>query len=75
MHPFTAGYADRASVDGCFADRRSVAWDLAAAAYRKRLAEVDPTFDAESIENLFTQTKPGNRPLLVSLKEEGMNAA
>jgi putative phage-type endonuclease len=57
------------------ADRHTVAWELAASAYRKRLAEVDPTFDAESIESLFTTVKPGNRPLLVSLKDEAMNAA
>lgn len=57
------------------ADRRSVAWELAASAYRKRLAGVDPTFDADAIESLFTATKPGNRPLLVSLKEEAVNAA
>lgn len=57
------------------ADRHTVAWNLAAAAYRKRLAQVDPTFDAESIESLFTTVKPGTRPLLVNLKEEAVNAA
>jgi putative phage-type endonuclease len=57
------------------ADRHSVTWELVASAYRKRLAEVDPTFDAESIESLFTTVRPGNRPLLVTLREESVNAA
>jgi putative phage-type endonuclease len=56
-------------------DGIKVAHDLIAAAYRKRLAAVDPTFDAESIESLFTRPTPGKRPLLVSLKEEAVNAA
>lgn len=56
-------------------DGVKVAHDLIASAYRKRLAEVDPTFDAESIESLFTTVRPGNRPLLVTLREESVNAA
>lgn len=57
------------------ADRHSMAWELAAAAYRKRLAEIDPTFDASTIESLFSSTKPGTRPLLISIKEEALAAA
>lgn len=56
-------------------DGLEVGWDLIASAYRKRLAAVDPTFDAAAIESLFTLPKQGHRPLLISRKEEALDAA
>lgn len=56
------------------ADSHPVTWELVAAAFRKRLAETDPAFDPEPIESLFTTTKHGNRPLLITLKEEALAA-
>ena len=57
------------------APSQKVAWDLIASAYRKHLSAVAPDFDADAIESLFTQTKAGNRPLLIARKEEAVNAA
>lgn len=45
---------------------------LIAAAYRKRLAEVDPAWDAgdaAAIESLFTRVEPGFRPLRITKKD------
>ncbi len=58
-------------------DQHPIRWELIAAAYRKAiedhragtglpLADVD----LDAIESLFTDTKRGNRPLLISRKEE-----
>lgn len=57
------------------ADRQITDWKLVASAYRKRLAEVDGTFDAEAVESLFTRSEPGIRPLRISVKEEARDAA
>lgn len=64
-------------------DRTEIRWELIAAAYRKAiekakgamvLIELD-ALDLDAIESLFTQTKPGTRPLLISVREEAINAA
>lgn len=57
------------------ADSHPVAWELVAAGFRKRLAEVDPDFDAEAIVSIFTDLKPGLRPLRITRKEEALDAA
>lgn len=60
-----------------------VRWDLIAAAYRKAieqsrsdvvLRDLD-ALDLDAIESLFTITKPGDRPLRITLKAEAVNAA
>lgn len=63
-------------------DKHPIRWELIAAAYRKAiedhragtglpLADVD----LDAIESLFTDHKPGNRPLLITRKEEAEAAA
>lgn len=57
------------------ADSHPVRWELVAAAYRKRLAEVDPEWDADVMESLFTEDKAGARVLRISLAKEARDAA
>lgn len=57
------------------ADSTETRWELVASAFRKRLAEVEPEFDADTIEGLFTLTKPGLRPLRITLAKEARDAA
>lgn len=57
------------------ADSHPTDWELIASAYRKQLAAVAPDFDADAIESLFTRTKPGARPLRITVKEEAKDAA
>lgn len=64
-------------------DGIEVRWELIAKAYRKAieksrtdmvLRDLDD-LDLDAIESLFTQTKPGKRPLRISLKQEALDAA
>ena len=71
------------------ADSHLVRWDLVAAAYRKALEKVDEELrarrdpsvfvplpeDLDRLQATFTDTKPGNRPLLISRKQEAEEAA
>lgn len=57
------------------ADSHPVRWELVAAAYRKALEEAGTSVDLDAIEALFTDTKPGFRPLRITRKEEAVNAA
>lgn len=56
-------------------DTEKVAWELVAAAYRKQLEATDPTFDADTIQGLFTRSEQGFRPLRITRKEEAADAA
>ena len=54
------------------ADSTVVAWDLVAKAYRKwitRDVNVDPE-DLDAIESMFTTTKPGARPLRITIGKD-----
>ena len=62
------------------ADRESVAWELVAKAYRKAIEENDTAvdeqnempllrLDLDAIESMFTTTKPGARPLRITIRE------
>ena len=65
------------------ADSTPIRWELVAAAHRKSSEDAvdDPEMLAamreehDGIEALFTDRKPGNRPLLISRKEEAVEAA
>lgn len=65
------------------ADSTPVRWELVAAAYRKATEDScdDPDMLAElraehdRIQTLFTDRKPGNRPLLITRKQEAEEAA
>lgn len=57
------------------ADGVEVGWELIASAFRKRLAAVDPEFDAAAIESLFTIEKAGQRPLRITVAKEARDAA
>lgn len=50
-------------------------WELVASASRKHLAAVDPSFDLDAIESMFTTTSAGQRPLRVTLGKESKNVA
>jgi putative phage-type endonuclease len=60
-----------------------VRWELVAGAYRKAIEQARgdvvlrdlDELDLDAIESVFTVTRPGNRPLLITLKEEAVNAA
>jgi putative phage-type endonuclease len=65
------------------ADSIEIRWELIAKAYRKAieksrtdmvLRDLD-ALDLDAIESLFTTTKPGLRPLRITVKEEAINAA
>lgn len=64
-------------------DRTEIRWELIARAYRKAIEQSRrdvvltalDALDLDAIESLFTQIKPGSRPLLISVKEEAFNAA
>jgi putative phage-type endonuclease len=57
------------------ADSHPIRWELVASAYRKYIESLDPEWDADVIEGLFTDTKPGFRPLLIKKTEEATAAA
>jgi putative phage-type endonuclease len=61
-------------------DSEEVAWELVASAYRKAIENYQQggplmDFDLDSIQSLFTRTKPGFRPLRITRKEEAADAA
>jgi putative phage-type endonuclease len=51
-------------------DRHQVGWEQVAAGYRTRLEQMgaDPA-ELDTLRDLFTTTKRGNRPLLIQMKE------
>lgn len=65
------------------ADSHPVRWELVAAAYRKAIEQARGAMvltaleelDLDAIESLFTDTKPGLRPLRITVKEEAKDAA
>lgn len=63
------------------ADSHPIRWELVAAAYRKWIDAhaidypPDQRLDTDVIESLFTDAKAGNRPLLITRKEEAADAA
>lgn len=66
------------------ADSHPVRWELVAAAYRKWIEEaigpraeiVEPEYEKlDAIESLFTDTKPGQRPLRITIPKEARDAA
>lgn len=51
-------------------DRQHVGWEEIAAGYRARLEEMGATpAELDTLRDLFTTTRRGNRPLLISMKE------
>ena len=67
------------------ADSHPVRWELVAAAYRKWIVDdlavrggghgIEDVGDLDAVESLFTDTKPGLRPLMITRKEEAADAA
>jgi putative phage-type endonuclease len=54
------------------ADRESVAWELVAKAYRKAIETDDMTIaeHLDDVESMFTTTKPGIRPLRITIGKD-----
>jgi putative phage-type endonuclease len=58
------------------ADRQQTGWEQVAAGYRTRLEELGADFgELETLRDLFTTNRRGNRPLLITLDKEKIDDA